>query len=159
MDSDKLTAFDIVEIAIEMEKKGADLYHELAQAARQMPIADVFKKLEEEKAKHLEQYQKLLKKVSKEAPQEAYPGEYILYLRNLAEEHVLSKEEAKKEFAAVNTPKEALDIALNYKKNTLLYLKELEQALSGKDDKIVKELIKKKQQDLNHLLELKKKSK
>ncbi|MBU0580251.1 MAG: hypothetical protein KKA19_03650 [Candidatus Margulisbacteria bacterium] len=159
MAKEKFSAYEVIEIAIEMEKSGAALYHELSAAEKVMTISEVFQKLEADKQKLITQYEKLLKKVSKEAPQEAYPGEYILYLKSLADEHVISPEKAKEALIKINTPSDALDLAINFKKSSLLYLKELEGCVSKEDDKVVKELIKKKQADLNNLLDLKKKYK
>lgn len=157
MSNKEYTAYDVIKIAGEMEKRGANIYQELGEAARQRTIAEIFKRLAEEKTKQLQKYNKLLEKVIDEEPQEAYPGEYILYLRNLAEEHTLNLKKAKKALTKINTPEEAIDFIITLKKSSLLYLQELRQYVHPEDISVVAELVKMKQAGLNQLIDLKKK--
>lgn len=150
-------AYDVIKIAGEMEKKGAAIYQELGAASRQRTIADVFNKLSDQKKENMQEYKKLLQRVPKEAPQEAYPGEYIIYLRNLAQQHILDLKKAKKVFVNINTPGEALDFIITMKKSSLLYLQELQKHVSANDWKVVLDLIKQKQKGLNELSALKNK--
>jgi rubrerythrin len=156
MTTETLSAYDVIGIAIEMEKNGEKLYKELSKTCRERTAADVFAALASGKPAQIAQYQKLLAKVSKEAPQEAYPGEYILYLKNLADEHSGSIANILRQATAVHTTAEAVELALDHKKNSLLYLQELEKYVAKPDLAVIKDLIKKKQADLNDLLGLKK---
>jgi len=154
----QFSAYEVIEIAIEMEKNGEKLYKELGAVCKERTASDVFKALAESKPQQVEQYQKLLAKVKKEAPAEAYPGEYTLYLKNLADDHSGAMSAILKKAVTVHTTLEAVELALDHKKNTLLYLQELGAHVDKKDADIVSELIKKKQADMNKLIELKKKA-
>lgn len=158
MSSETLSAYDVIGIAIEMEKNGEVLYTELGEQCRERTASDVFKVLAADKPVQIKQYQSLQAKVKKEAPKEAYPGEYMLYLKNLADEHTGSLDQIKRQALSVHTTIEAVDLALAHKKSSLLYLQELESMVEKGDKPLVKELVKKKQADLSKLLEIKKKS-
>mgnify|MGYP001600767765 CR=1 FL=1 len=156
---EKLSAYDAVEIAIGMEKNGAALFQELSETTPERTVAEVFSAIAAEHNKNLKQYQNILKKLSKGSPAEAYPGEYVLYLKNLADEHSWSLSKARGLLPKTHTTAEALEVALNNKKNSLLFLKELEKNLIQEDIVVVQKVIEQKQAGLNKLIELRKKAK
>jgi len=84
------TGPEILEIALRIERNGEKLYRALAQRSAFLPVQQAFQALANEEEKHVASFQTLQEAIGPFRPDEAYPGEYALYLQALVEENVFA---------------------------------------------------------------------
>jgi rubrerythrin len=150
--SKKFSGQEIVEIAIRIEKNGEKLYHTLAEQTDIMTVKNAFTALANEENKHIASFDRIREIIGRFEPNEAYPGEYSLYLQALADENVFSKKDIFMDLAnKVVTVTEALDLAVMFEKETLIFLHGVQDSLEQGDRPVLNELI---MQEKEHILKL-----
>lgn len=122
----ELSAGQILDLCLEMEKEGANFYKALAREEVQEDIRDLFAHLSEEEERHQEQFRDFQKRlgVKRILGEEMAGGrDYLLAIANAYMFPDVKR--AKKEVSQFKTRDEALDFALNQEKNSLLLYEEL----------------------------------
>jgi len=153
----KYTGQEIVEIAIRIEKNGEKLYRALADQTEYMTVKNAFNALANEEEKHITSFDRIREIIGRFTPEEAYPGEYALYLEALAEENVFAKKDIFKDLAGkATTVQEALDLAIWFEKETLIFLHGIRDAMDTDDMPVLKELIMQEREHVQKLSEIKK---
>lgn len=143
---------EIVEFGIQIEKNGRDFYNVLARKASNQKIAETFVYLAKEEEGHIKVFSDLLDTVSKYTPTEAYPEEYFAYMRILADEHVFIQKNKGNELAQkINNNEDAIKMAIEFEKDSILFFEGMKKLVNQKDQKIVENLI---NQEQNHLRKL-----
>ena len=149
----KFTGSDIVEMGIQIEKNGKEYYEEVFKCSKSEQAKKIFKYLGEEEVDHIKYFEKLLSSVEKEEIAESYPGEYHEYMEHLAGLHIFTKEGAGKEAACkIRSDKEALQTAVTFEKDSILFYYEMKNFISDKDKKVLEEIIKEEQKHLSKIL-------
>ena len=147
---------EVVELGVQIEKNGRDFYEILAGRSKEKKAQKLFKFLADEEAKHIEDFRQILYSVQKYEPPEAYPGEYFAYMNALASEHVFTKKDKGKEIAeAVKADKEALDLAIGFEKDSIIFYEGMKKVVPAYGHKLVDQLITQEQNHLTKLTELK----
>ncbi|OGF52624.1 MAG: hypothetical protein A2497_07020 [Candidatus Firestonebacteria bacterium RifOxyC12_full_39_7] len=142
----KFTGSDVVEMGIQIEKNGKEYYEEVSKCSKSGKAKIIFEFLEKEELEHIEFFNKLLSGLEKEEIAESYPGEYHEYIEHLSELHVFTKEGKGKEAACkIKSDKEALQTAVTFEKDSILFYYELKNFISVKDGKVLDEIIKEEQ--------------
>ena len=148
---------DIVESGIQIEKNGKDFYEIVAASSKNDKAKQIFLYLAKEEEKHIKTFEVILSGIETYEPAESYAGEYLDYLKALSEEHVFTKEKKGIEIAQnVNTDMEAIDLAIGFEKDSILFYYEMKKILLEKDYKPVDKLIEQEQEHLRKLSEVKK---
>ena len=151
----KFTGSDIVEMGIRIEKNGREYYEGVEKCSKAQKAKDIFKFLGKEEINHIVYFEKLLEKVEKVDIAESYPGEYHEYMENLSVLHVFTKEGKGKEAACkIKTDKEALQTAIGFEKDSILFYYEMKNFVGEKDKTVLDEIIKEEQSHLSKLMEL-----
>jgi rubrerythrin len=154
--SQKFSGQEIVDIAIRIEKNGEALYKTLAEQTEYMDVKHAFKALANEEKQHIASFDRIRELIGNFAAQEAYPGEYALYLQALIEENVFSKADIFLELARkVATVPEALDLALAFEKETIIFLNGVRDSLETDDFPVLNELIEQEKEHIRKLSEIK----
>jgi rubrerythrin len=154
--SKKFSGQEIVEIAIRIEKNGEKLYHTLAEQTDIMTVKNAFTALANEENKHIASFDRIREIIGRFEPNEAYPGEYSLYLQALADENVFSKKDIFMDLAnKVVTVTEALDLAVMFEKETLIFLHGVQDSLEQGDRPVLNELIMQEKEHIQKLSEIK----
>ncbi|OGS20530.1 MAG: hypothetical protein A2252_09735 [Elusimicrobia bacterium RIFOXYA2_FULL_39_19] len=149
---------EIVQLGVAIEKNGKDFYSAVAAASESAQAREIFKFLSLEEEKHIIVFTSILSTVEKYEPPEAYTEEYFAYLRALAESHVFTKkDEGKKIAAKVKSDKEAIDLALGFERDSILFYYEMKKLVLQDSHKAIDRLIAQEQEHLLKLSEIKKK--
>ncbi|NOX97590.1 MAG: ferritin family protein [Nitrospirae bacterium] len=148
---------EIVEIGIQIEKNGWEFYQSLADSSQNEKVRESCRYLAGEEKKHIEDFEKLLPSLEKYVPPESYPGEYEAYVKALSEEHVFTNNNAVKDMIQkAPSDKEAIQIAIGFEKDSLLFFGEIGKFVPNYDRQVIEELIRQEREHLSKLSELKK---
>jgi rubrerythrin len=154
MDFLKFSGKELVDIAMTIEEKGEQLYRRLAAKIEDRQLTELFFALAEEEKQHRADFAKLGENLANPAIWESYAGEYEDYLRTLVDTHLLVKaENADELLAKVTNAAQALELAINFEKDSLLIFIELANMVKESDKEVVSKLITAEQ---HHLARLKK---
>ena len=141
--SDRFSIQEIVEIAIEIEKNGVTFYRILAESANMVRLRDLFAYLAEEEKRHITRFEEILESVGGYQISEAYYAtQYMGYMKALADERVFRSDVSVAEVAdRARTPREAIDIAMGFEKESILFLHEMGELVSETDGKTIQKLL------------------
>ena len=152
----KFTGQELMDIAIRIEKNGEKLYKILADKTDYMTVKNAFNALANEEQKHIESFSRIQEIIGPFQPEEAYPGEYAQYLQALADENIFSKKDTFLDLAKqAVTVLEALDLAITFEKETLVFLHGIKDSMENKDLPVLKELIMQEKEHVMKLYEIK----
>jgi len=152
---DIFSGSEIVEIGIEIEKNGRDFYNTLAGNIRDIKIQEVFKFLAGEEEKHIKVFQGILEKASQLKGEVIVSDDYFSYMNALASEQVFTKENTGSMAAhAIKTEKEALEKAVNFERESIIFYEGIKKIVAENDTKIVGFLIEQENMHLRQLTEL-----
>ena len=146
------TGSEIVQAGIQIEINGRDFYTALSRKATHEKAQKLFLFLAGEEEKHIAVFKAILDKTERYEPPEAYPGEYYSYMHALAAEHVFTRKDTGETVArAAATDLEALEKALGFEKDSIVFYEGMKQVVPAFDLKVVDQLI---AQEKNHYLQL-----
>lgn len=147
---------EIVEIGIQIEKNGFDFYTALTGQTKNAKTKEILKFLAGEEKKHIAVFKGILSAVQTYEPAESYPGEYFAYMNALASEYVFTQKDKGKEIAkkAVGD-KEAIDLGINFEKDSIVFYEGMKKVIPEYDLKLVDQLIAQEQKHLQILSDLK----
>ncbi len=132
---------EVVEQAVQTEKLGREFYARMAEKFRdQTELRRLFELLAVHEAKHEASFMNLEGRLSDDAP-EGW-GEVTPYLRAIVDsEFFLGKDKCLPSLEHVKTAAEAIDFALCFERETLLYYYTLRETLREKNviDEIIRE--------------------
>ncbi|MBI5344182.1 MAG: ferritin family protein [Deltaproteobacteria bacterium] len=155
MDPVHFTGWEVHEMAIKIEENGMRYYTDASRAAKTRKLKDLFKMLADEEGKHGKVFLELKKLVpedEKAAGFDPYITEASLYLRAIADTEVFTKPgEGKKLGYNAKDEKEALAVAIDMEKDSILFYYELQKMIREKDRKVLDALI---DQEKEHLKKL-----
>jgi len=141
--SDQFTIQEIIEIAIEIEKNGEVFYRALAESANTAPLRDLFKNLSDAEKKHKAIFEEMLKSVGGYQVSEIYyADEYMGYMKAIADEQVFKKDISILEVAkSLKSPKEAIELAIDFEKDSIIFLHEMLDIVNESEIETVKKLL------------------
>lgn len=117
---------DLIEIAIEAEKRGVAFYRCLAESMPGAKARDLFARMEQEENEHLQELRGLLEEADRYHPAEPYPDVYYDYLRALLEDWALPGEEACALLARdMEDEAQACPLASTFERQVILLLHEM----------------------------------
>ena len=139
-----MTATDILELAMQLEKSGEAFYRAVAKKLESPETQALFKDLAEQEVKHYEIFAELARTVRDSAPSADDWEEYIGYVNATVQGAFFEgPDKALAEAERVKDEKEALRMAIGFEKETLLFFYGLRDSVYGADkpfiDKIVAE--------------------
>lgn len=145
-------ASEIVEFAIRIEQNGYAFYAGLEEKLTDPAVKELITYLKDEEKKHEETFKSLLPNLTPANLRESYPGEYEDYLKILVDTHVFGKvNSAEEALEKVESEVDALNFAMGFEKDTILFFRELKDLISEKDKEIINTLIKEEQSHLRKL--------
>jgi len=151
-------ASEVLKIAVQIEKNGMAFYTEVKNKSKCFPVQELFDFLAKEEVRHEHTFRSLLEKTGDYEPVESYPGEYERYLEAIAGENVFTQSDAMKQIARkAVSDKEAIDLAIGFEKDSIIFFSELRKFVPADDQGIVEKIIGEEKGHLTKLLDLKKK--
>ncbi len=143
---------EIVEVAIQIERNGLSFYRSLASSMAQKDLKDLFNHLADEEEKHIESFQSFYESLKEYRPSIPDEEEYYDYVNMLAQMNVFTKKEGIGELLEkIKEKKGALDMAIGFEKDSILFFEEIKELVRGSHKKAVEELIR---QEKGHLRRL-----
>lgn len=156
--SEAIGGREILDLAIKAEEKGLELYKTLARNSRNFHVSRVFRKLAEEEGGHLDELKTWGEHMIPYKPKEAYPGEYILYIKAMADEFTFKCDRACERYLEANLSEEdALQAGVTFEKDFILLLHNLKRHMKEGGLKIADSIIKSEEGHLKKLYTMKKK--
>ena len=154
------SAEEILEIAIETERQGAAFYERLADSAQDERVKEecrrlvAFEREHEKTFRHLLGQQDVQRALSSLQPDQL-SDKYQQYLSALVDSNMLPDEEAAQRLAEdAESEAEAINVALQMEKNTILFYQEL-QNLLGEQAGILQTILDEERSHVYELNELK----
>lgn len=136
-------ATDILLAAQEVETRGEVFYNRLVETTTDPKLKDMFTFLAKEETRHREIFAKLYERVGEvELPAWAEEDEYVDYLKFLLDSHTLFRlgdVEHLKQF--MGTPEEAIETAMGFEKDTILFFVEMQEFVPEGEKKYIKACI------------------
>ena len=151
--NEQFTIQEIIEIAIEIEKNGEVFYHTLAESANIAMLRGLFKLLSGEEKKHKAKFEEILKSVGGYQISDVYYAtEYMGYMKALADEQVFKKDISALDVAkSVKSSKEAIELAIDFEKDSIIFLHEMLDMMDEDEKEAVKKLL---NEERNHIRKL-----
>jgi rubrerythrin len=151
--NEPFTIQEIVEIAIEIEKNGEIFYRALSESSSTATLRDLFKYLSGEEKKHKIRFEEILKSVGGYQISEIYyADEYMGYMKALADEQVFKKGVSAIDVAkSVKSPKDAIEIAIDFEKDSIIFLHEMQDIINEDEKDTVKKLLNEERDHIRRL--------
>ncbi|HHW43383.1 MAG TPA: ferritin family protein [Desulfotomaculum sp.] len=145
-------AREIVEFARQIEQKGQQFYQAMAGKAVNDRVKEIMLSLAAEEKEHEAIFTRMLTGLEDYNPPETYPGEYEEYVRALVEGHMFNREPSPEVLACrAGGPGEALDMAIGFEKDSLIFFYELRQLVPEAERSTVDKLIREEQKHVRRL--------
>ncbi|MDR2141366.1 MAG: ferritin family protein [Deltaproteobacteria bacterium] len=132
-------AAEAFKIAISIEENGLEFYQKAAEIIGSGPVADLFRALAEEEKTHKSLFIDFLASVKDQGPTVFDPeNETDAYLKMMADLHVFRQKPGAvaEALATVKTAREALKLAINFEKDTVIFFVELKAAVGEQADRL-----------------------
>ncbi len=134
---------EVMEMAVQTEKGGRVFYETVAAATTDPKLAELFRYLAGEEVKHIAVFQSFAREL-KEKPEElAYNWEEAVpYLKALTDSrYFLGEQKAVALAGSAATPSEALEHAIGFEKETLLFYREMLDMVAERNRDALQKLI------------------
>jgi rubrerythrin len=157
-------AAEVFKIAIEIEENGKKFYESAQSVIDDPGVNKLFQELAREEVEHKKKFESLLAQLS---PDVATPvvwdpdNNLAQYIKMMADQHVfLSSGEMDGLLAGIKNAKDALELAIEFEKDSVIFFLSMQEATEGKKgQELVEVLIKEEREHLKRLaLELKRMS-
>ena len=145
------TPAEIVEIAVRIERNGVKFYQYLSENVKDDDAKDVFSFLASEEEKHVGIFRQMLDEVADYTPRYSYPGEYGLFLDELASSAVESLKNYEEALKSKDF-EEAIKLGIKVELQSIVYYSELYDLLPDKLNEVIKKVV---DEEKKHYLELK----
>jgi rubrerythrin len=132
-------AAEAFKMAISIEENGLEFYQKAAELVGPGPVSDLFKTLAEEEKHHKSTFTDFLASVKDKGPTVFDPeNETDAYLKMMADLHVFRQKPGAvaEALANVKTPKDALQMAINFEKDSVIFFVELKAAVGEEADRL-----------------------
>ena len=148
---------EVLQMAIEIERKGKEFYQSVAQAHKEETIQDVFNFLIEEEVRHEKVFRGMLAQVEMNTEHSVYDKtDMILYFSSLVHRKVFpDTEEGMSLQKQISDPAVALRIALSLEKDSILFYSELLDVTHKKDHSLINQIIAEERDHIKRILNLK----
>lgn len=154
---DMLNGKEALELAIKAEEKGLEFYRTLARDSRNFHVRQVFKELAREEEAHIEELRRWDDSLTSYKPVEAYPGEYILYIKAMAEESVFKCDKAREKSLEKDISEEdAIKAGIDFEKDFMLFLHNIKRHIKKGEERMVNAIIESEEKHLKQLYALRK---
>ena len=145
---------DVLEIAVRIERQGMEMYRRFYEEAEAPQAKSVFSLLAAEEERHAGTFRTMLEKKADYTPRYDYPGEYGLFLNEMASSILKPAETRGPGAADLN---DALKRGVELEKDTILFYLEIKQEghLEPDEAQIIQQLIDEERSHWKKLLALK----
>lgn len=144
---------EIIEFAVKIEENGYRFYVEAIKKIKLPKVTQLFQILGDEERNHQYIFKNMLKDQDPYIPAESYPGEYEAYMWDFLKGHSLaSREQLKEKVNAVESVRDAVQVALQFEKDSIILFAMLKKLVEEEDGKKVEQII---QEEVLHIMKIK----
>lgn len=148
-------ATEILDMAIRIERNGADFYEACAEAASNPAAREVFKYLVEQEHRHLELFQGMKQGLETQSLPESYPGELLAYIESLVSDRVFEEAQRGREQAQrIGDHEEAIRFAIEFEEKSILFYSAVKQVARESEKHVIEEVIGEEHKHILRLIEL-----
>lgn len=147
------SAIEVVEMAIKTEESGMIFYQGAAKKTKNSKLKQLFEFLAGEEIKHKQIFTDLYTTIKDNPQSVPYNWEEMsLYLKAITESRFfVGKSKSINLIKEAKTPKKALDFALGFERDTLLFYTEIISIVSAANRRLVEKIV---AQEKNHIRQL-----
>ena len=149
------SAREIVEAAVEKEKKRRGFYSNVSELSTNDGMKDLFRFLTEEEERHVAAFQRIRDNLPAEKHSTEYTEEMQAYLDSVIDDRLYSEIDSKEFVQKAIDAKNVFRLAIGFEKDAILYFREFLPYLSESDRKVVEELIEQEKGHIRKLADLK----
>jgi len=144
---------EVIRIAQRNEELGKEFYEAFAEAAKNPEVREFFQIMAKNEEQHIKDFAELEKLVADEwSPGPYDESEALGYIRALSESKLAQPmRELAKRAERVENLREAIDLAIEFEKQTVLLLREFLEFTKGKSRRVVRRIL---AEERRHILEL-----
>ncbi|MFA5069489.1 MAG: ferritin family protein [Candidatus Omnitrophota bacterium] len=140
---------DIIEVAIEIEKNGANFYYSFSKRWADKTVARFFSDMAEEEKGHERDFKSILSSITGHEPCEAYGQEYLSYFNAVAGGCLFkSDDDFRERTSMIDSIKDAVDFSLGMEKDSILLYEQMKRMLPDKDKALLELII---EQEKSHV--------
>jgi rubrerythrin len=147
--SELISVSESIEFAVYIEQNGYKFYVEAIKKLNDSKVRELFQYLADEEFRHEATFKNLLKDAASFTPHESYPGEYNAYMKDFVKSHALGNKEAlKSKLKSLETADDAVRMALEFEKDSIVFFTMVKKYVGSKGEKIVDKII---DEELTHI--------
>lgn len=147
-----LTGDEIVEIAIRLEKRGEAFYIEAVESAITASVKALFEDLAEQERHHRRAFQEMGRDVVELALSPDEWDQFQAYTGALLQQSLFDRPEGSPSRVAETMDEgEALQAALEFEKETLLFFYEMREAVRGPGQRVVERIVQEEKRHIQRL--------
>lgn len=151
-----LNAAEVFRIAIEIEENGKNFYEKSQSVIDDSEVRELFADLARQEVEHKKKFQEMKAELPPHAESPAVwdpDNELDQYIKMTADQHVFaSSEEVDERLARVKNVKDALKLAIEFEKDSVIFFLSLQEATYGKkSQELISLLVKEEQEHLRRL--------
>lgn len=146
----------VVEMAVQTEQSGHAFYLAAAETARSDDVRKLLEWLAGQERLHEQTFKEMLQGQAADAPREEYSGQRSEFIQTLLDARVLpDAETGRAALAAMTDDLQAVEFALNFEKDTILFMYEMRALVSEAQAATVDKLIAEEKSHVQRLNEIK----
>lgn len=143
---------ELIDLAKLIESAGGEFYRAALGHIKDDQVRSLFVHLEAEERRHARSFEQLLEGLEARAGEWRVSEEYLAYMRALAAGRVFPGSSAAKEAARqIRCEADAINLALRFEKDTVLYFHELRSAVREEDQGLVDLLVAEERKHITQL--------
>ncbi len=147
-----LNASEVLGFAVYIEQNGYEFYTEGAKKFNNEKLVKLFHYMAEEEQNHERTFKTLKQEIGSFTPPESYPGEYEQYMKDYLKGFApKSSDNMKKLVADTKNETEALDLALGFEKESVVFYSTLKNFVNEATKKTLDKII---EEEVNHILKI-----
>jgi len=149
-------AGEVFKVAIQIEENGRRFYEESRKNIESTEVKDLFADLELQEIEHKKKFEALRAQLPSESTTTTVwdpANELDQYIKMMADDHVfISSADIKNQIGRIRDASDALKLAIEFEKDTVIFFLSLEDAVAGKkDQELIKSLVNEEQGHLKRL--------
>ena len=143
---------EVIEAAVSIEENGFAFYKSVEKSIKDKDVKDVFSFLAGEENRHIVAFKKIYEGIDDQEDTIIDDEDSSNYIKALAEKNVFTKKDAANDMVKnINTPFDAINLALNFERDSILFFNEIKSFVSQDNRDLINKLIK---EEHDHIVKL-----
>jgi rubrerythrin len=152
------SAREVVEAAVEKEKKRKGFYAAVAELSTDQEMKDLFQFLTEEEARHVAAFVQIRDSLPEGGDSGEYGSDMDAYMDSVIDDRLYSRIDSKEFVQKAIDARNVFSLAIGFEKDAILYFREFIPYLSESDRVVVEDLIEQEKMHIRKLAEMQRKA-